>query len=133
MDVTLDHSWSLSLNSKVVSMGADVSWIMPVSGGALIALREGILDASGRLHVVSGCLYHSRSREGQLQVVCNALNLGTSGLLLLGRIHYFLVLQASLHRVFMLKGARIAATSNTMTQWGNRTKQRVFACVSSVL
>lgn len=71
----------------------------------LIALRERILDASGWLHVVSGCLYHSRSREGQLQVVCNALNLGTSGLLLLGRIYYFLVLQTSLHRVFMLKGA----------------------------
>lgn len=70
----------------------------------LIALRERILNASGRLHVVSACLYHS-SGEGQLQVVCNALNLGTPGLLLLGRIYYFLVLQTSLHCVFMLKGA----------------------------
>lgn len=62
------------------------------------------MDASGRLHVVSACLYH-RSGEGQLQVVCNALNLGTPGRLLLGRIYYFLVLQTSLHCVFMLKGA----------------------------
>lgn len=61
------------------------------------------MDTSGRLHVVCACLYH-RSGEGQLQVVCDALNLGTPGLLL-GRIYYFLVLQTSLHCVFMLKGA----------------------------
>lgn len=40
MDVTLDHSRPLSLNSKVVSMGADVSWIVAMSSRALRQRRQ---------------------------------------------------------------------------------------------
>lgn len=75
----------------------------------LVALGERVLDAGGWLHVVCRCLYHSRSRgEGPvLEAVCNALNLGTTYLLLLGRKYRFLVLHTPLHCIRILKGATL--------------------------